>query len=122
MSIASKVTFWYHPRYLLIDTLIFLRHTPPDDMVFTAHWSTQAQTDMKRIATRPAPFSLLLILFLASMLAFTACDSSSVVGPDDASQDIETVSGKQINDPPSGGSTDPSDGHNTGCPMGDPEC
>lgn len=90
--------------------------------MFTAHWFTQARTDMKRIATRPAPFSLLLILFLASMLAFTACDSSSVVGPDNEPQDVVTLNNNTVDDPPSGGTTDPSDGHNTGCPAGDPEC
>lgn len=91
-------------------------------LVFTAHWFIQTRTDMKRIVTRPASFSLLLILFLASMLAFTACDSSTMVGPDDAPQDAVTMNNRMLNDPPGGGTTDPSDGHNTGCPAGDPEC
>lgn len=79
---------------------------------------------MIRTATRSASFSALFILLIASMLAFTACDSNSVVGPEgDAPQDVVTLSDEVIDDdPPSGGSPEPSDGHNTGCPAGDPEC
>lgn len=79
---------------------------------------------MTRTATRPVSFSALFVLLIASMLAFTACDSSSLVGPeDDAPQDMVTLNNQRLSeDPPSGGSPEPSDGHNTGCPAGDPEC
>jgi hypothetical protein len=77
---------------------------------------------MTYTATRSASFSALFILLIASMLTFTACNSGTVVGPEaDAPQDVVTLS-DQPNDPPSGGTPEPSDGHNTGCPAGDPEC
>lgn len=71
--------------------------------------------------TRTTYSSFFLVLLIAGLLALTGCDSSGVVGPEPAPTE-DTTALKSGDDQVDGGSTDPSDGHNTGCPIGDPEC
>jgi len=71
--------------------------------------------------TRTTYSSFFFALLIASLLALTGCDASGVVGPEPTPTEDVVVT-KNGDDDSSGGSVEPSDGHNTGCPIGDPEC